>query len=130
MLPGASVEYHISQYELEQGALEIQYIEEFFGEFPRKKTASEIVQRLREFFTREVLEGNDVGLDESTPLIELGLVNSMSVLLMIGFIDREFDVLLEATSLTPQNLQTLETIARMWPLRGSIETRAEAGSVE
>ena len=40
------MEYHISQYELEQGALEIQYIEEFFGEFPRKKTAAEIVRRL------------------------------------------------------------------------------------
>jgi hypothetical protein len=40
------VEYQISQYELEQGALEIQYIEEFFGEFPRKKTAAEIVRRL------------------------------------------------------------------------------------
>src|SRR5476649_31544 len=41
-----SVEYHITQYELEQGALEIQYIEEYFGEFPRKKTAAEIVRRL------------------------------------------------------------------------------------
>jgi GNAT superfamily N-acetyltransferase len=40
------VEYHIKHYELEQGALEIQYIEEFFGEFPRKKTAAEIVRRL------------------------------------------------------------------------------------
>jgi GNAT superfamily N-acetyltransferase len=40
------VNYHITQYELEQGALEIQYIEEFFGEFPRKKTAAEIVRRL------------------------------------------------------------------------------------
>jgi hypothetical protein len=40
------VEYHITQYELEQGALEIQYIEEFFGEFPRKKMAAEIVSRL------------------------------------------------------------------------------------
>jgi len=40
------VEYHITQYDLEQGALEIQYIEEFFGEFPRKKTADEIVSRL------------------------------------------------------------------------------------
>ncbi len=38
--------YHINQYPLEQGALEIQYIEEFFGEFPRKKTAAEIVRRL------------------------------------------------------------------------------------
>ena len=38
--------YHITQYDLEQGALEIQYIEEFFGEFPRKKTAAEIIRRL------------------------------------------------------------------------------------
>ena len=40
------MEYHITQYELEQGALEIQYIEEYFGEFERKKTAAEIVRRL------------------------------------------------------------------------------------
>jgi hypothetical protein len=42
------VEYRIIQYELEQGALEIQYIEEFFGEFSRKKTAAEIVRRLKD----------------------------------------------------------------------------------
>ena len=42
------MEYLIKQYPLETGALEIQYIEEFFGEFPRKKTAQEIVDRLRE----------------------------------------------------------------------------------
>jgi DNA-binding transcriptional regulator YiaG len=40
------VEYLIKQYSLEQGALEIQYIEEFFNEFPRRKTADEIIQRL------------------------------------------------------------------------------------
>jgi hypothetical protein len=43
---GFTVKYHIRQYDLEQGALEIQYIEEFFGEFPRKKTAVEIGRRL------------------------------------------------------------------------------------
>ena len=42
------MEYHITQYDLEQGALEIQYMEEFFGEFPRKKTAAEIVRRLHD----------------------------------------------------------------------------------
>ncbi|PYR00478.1 MAG: hypothetical protein DMF95_24800 [Acidobacteria bacterium] len=40
------MEYRITHYDLVQGALEIQYIEEFFGEFPRKKTAAEIVRRL------------------------------------------------------------------------------------
>jgi hypothetical protein len=45
------LEYLIKQYPLDTGALEIQYIEEFFGEFPRKKTAAEIANRLsdREF---------------------------------------------------------------------------------
>ena len=42
------MEYLIKQYPLESGALEIQYIEEFFGEFPRKKTAREIVARLQD----------------------------------------------------------------------------------
>jgi GNAT superfamily N-acetyltransferase len=40
------LEYRITQYPLEQGALEIQYIEEFFGEYKRRKTAAEIVGRL------------------------------------------------------------------------------------
>jgi hypothetical protein len=42
------VEYLIKQYPLDAGALEIQYIEEYFWEFPRKKTAAEIMARLRE----------------------------------------------------------------------------------
>ena len=41
------MEYRITQYPLEQGALEIEYIEEFFGEYQRRKTASEIVGRLK-----------------------------------------------------------------------------------
>jgi len=41
------VEYLIKQYPVETGALEIQYIEEFFGEFPRRKTAAEVMDRLQ-----------------------------------------------------------------------------------
>ncbi|MBI3049371.1 MAG: hypothetical protein HYY76_13785 [Acidobacteria bacterium] len=48
MQNGVPLEYLIKQYPLDRGALEIQYIEEFFGEFPRKKTAQEIIQRLRD----------------------------------------------------------------------------------
>lgn len=39
-------EYLIREYPLQQGALEIAYIEEYFNEFPKRKTASEIVDRL------------------------------------------------------------------------------------
>lgn len=40
------MEYLIKQYGLQQGALEIQYIEEYFLDFPRKKSAAEVVARL------------------------------------------------------------------------------------
>jgi len=40
------VDYFLKQYGLQQGALEIQYIEEFFFDFPRKKTAAEVINRL------------------------------------------------------------------------------------
>lgn len=40
------MEYLLKQYGLHQGALEIQYIEEFFLDFPRKKSATEVIARL------------------------------------------------------------------------------------
>ena len=42
------MEYLIKQYGLQQGALEIQYIEEYFLDFPRKKNANEVIQRLKD----------------------------------------------------------------------------------
>lgn len=42
------IEYLIKQYGLHQGALEIQYIEEYFLDFPRKKTAAEVIGRLKD----------------------------------------------------------------------------------
>jgi hypothetical protein len=38
--------YRIREYPLQQGALEIAYIEEFFNEFPKRKTATDIESRL------------------------------------------------------------------------------------
>jgi hypothetical protein len=42
----SEVEYRIREYPLQQGALEIAYIEEFFNEFPKRKSAPEIEARL------------------------------------------------------------------------------------
>jgi hypothetical protein len=42
----SSPNYLIREYPLQQGALEIGYIEEYFSEFKERKSASEIMQRL------------------------------------------------------------------------------------
>lgn len=48
MILRAIMEYQIRQYGLQQGALEIEYIEEYFGEFEHPKRAEEVVGRLAE----------------------------------------------------------------------------------
>lgn len=40
--------YNLREYPLQQGALEIAYIEEFFNEFPKRKSATEIINRLQD----------------------------------------------------------------------------------
>jgi hypothetical protein len=42
------MEHRIKQYRLEQGALEVEFMEEMFPEFSGKKTALEIIQRLQD----------------------------------------------------------------------------------
>lgn len=41
-------QYSLREYPLQQGALEIAYIEEFFNEFPKRKTAADILSRLQD----------------------------------------------------------------------------------
>jgi hypothetical protein len=43
----AGIEYFIREYPLQQGALEIAYIEEYFNHYPAPKTAGEILDRLQ-----------------------------------------------------------------------------------
>jgi hypothetical protein len=42
----SQTDYRIREYPLQQGALEIAYIEEFFNEFPKRKSANDIETRL------------------------------------------------------------------------------------
>ena len=42
----SGIQYFVREYPVQQGALEIAYIEEYFREFPTRKTAAEILQRL------------------------------------------------------------------------------------
>tara|TARA_B100000029_G_scaffold498812_1_gene568202 strand:+ start:3587 stop:4180 length:594 start_codon:yes stop_codon:yes gene_type:complete len=60
------MEYHIRRYDLQQGALEIEYIEEYFGEFPRKRTADEVMKRLADRDHQIVMAEAPLPSDPST----------------------------------------------------------------
>jgi hypothetical protein len=62
------MEHRIRHYKLEQGALEVEYMEEMFTEFSGRKTAAEIIQRLQD---REYLILISMGRSLEDPSLEL-----------------------------------------------------------
>ena len=62
------MEHRIRQYRLEQGALEVEYMEEMFTEFSGRKTAHEIIHRLQD---REHLILISMGPSLEDPDVEL-----------------------------------------------------------
>ncbi len=60
------MEYQIRQYGLQQGALEIEYIEEYFGEFAHPKRAVDVVGRLAERDHQILMAEAPLPGDEST----------------------------------------------------------------
>ncbi len=70
-----------------------------------------IAAQLQAWISRELLEGADVGLDESTPLLELGLIDSISIVRLQTFASTELGVQIPHRQLTPQNLSSIRSIA-------------------
>jgi GNAT superfamily N-acetyltransferase len=62
------MEHRILQYRLEQGALEVEFMEEMFNEFRGRKTAAEIIQRLQD---REHLILISLGPSLEDPAVDL-----------------------------------------------------------
>jgi acyl carrier protein len=55
------------------------------------------------------LEGQ--GLDDHDPLT--GVLDSLAVLGVVGFLEREFSIELSAADLTDENFETISSIARL-----------------
>ena len=70
-----------------------------------------VVEGLRTFISRQMLEGEDIGLTATTPLLELGILNSMEVLSLIAFIESRFEVVVPPDQILADNFKDLQTIA-------------------
>lgn len=66
---------------------------------------------VRAFILENFLEGEDPrNLTDQTELRESGILDSLSTLRLVAFIEKTFSVELEADDLTQGNLSTIESI--------------------
>jgi len=74
---------------------------------------SGVIQGLKEYVVKELLEGQDIGLDESTPLLEWGVINSIEMARLVTFIENQWNVSIPEEMIVIQHFQSIESIAAL-----------------
>jgi acyl carrier protein len=76
-----------------------------------------LVPRIEAFLREEVLLDPHAELTPETPLAR-GLIDSMGLLVLIAFVEEEFDIELDPADITLANFATIADIARLVETRG------------
>ncbi len=72
-----------------------------------------VEQELREFVVRNFLYGDEsAGLEETDSFIERGIIDSTGVLEIVSFLETRFGIAMRDDELVPDNLDSIEKIAR------------------
>ncbi len=71
---------------------------------------NQILAKLKEYILYQVLDGKAIGLDETTPLLEWGVINSIEIVHLLSFIQKEFAIEISPGQMTADHFSTLGTI--------------------
>jgi acyl carrier protein len=67
--------------------------------------------KIREFIWKKFPLARKRQLKDSEALLESGILDSLGVLDLVQFIEKEFSILVSDDELTPENFQTIDRIA-------------------
>jgi 2-hydroxymuconate-semialdehyde hydrolase len=71
-------------------------------------TRTEMLTELKQFVVNELLDGRGNGLDEHTPLLEWGVIDSLSVAQLLSFTDERFGIAVPRSAIAPKNFKDLD----------------------
>jgi acyl carrier protein len=69
-----------------------------------------VKQQLEHFITQELLLGQETEIDPDQSLTASGVIDSLSLLRLIAFIEDTFQVEIEDTELSPDHFETLNVM--------------------
>lgn len=72
--------------------------------------ASDAAGQLLEFVRTRIVTDADVEIDASTPLFEEGLINSINILALIGYVEERLGRRLDDDEITMPHFRTVQTI--------------------
>ncbi len=76
--------------------------------------SEEISERVTEFIRDKFLNGDPQGeLDESTPLLELGVLNSLNTVRLVSFVRDEMSVAIPPIEINGKNFKNIRSITAL-----------------
>jgi acyl carrier protein len=67
-------------------------------------------QKIRAFVVENFLFGEDKGLTDRTSFLENGIIDSLGILELVEYMDKEFGVAVADEELLPENLDSIDNI--------------------
>lgn len=73
----------------------------------------DIQEAIRDFIEEGLLDGAEVTIEPDTPLLELGILTSLSTMRLLGFIRERFGVEIPMVEMTGDNFRDLAAITTL-----------------
>jgi acyl carrier protein len=73
----------------------------------------DVRQTLEKYITEELLLGQKTKIDPEESLTASGVIDSLSLLRLIAFVEETFNVQVEDTELSPDNFETLNLMVSL-----------------
>jgi acyl carrier protein len=68
---------------------------------------------VREFIVSSCLSGDERGLDDQTDLQQIGVLDSFTMLALVAFLERTFDIQLDPPDINSETFRSVEAIIRL-----------------
>ncbi len=78
---------------------------------PRDRARDEVVALLRDYVRDELLDGDGEGLDERTPLLQWGVIDSLAMVGLLAFVEQRLHVRIPDEEVKPEHFQNLGALA-------------------
>ena len=87
---------------------------------------SKLLARRTTFVAREFLDGDERELTPTTPLLEWGVLDSMSMLALLAFVEDELEIRIPDEAVRPESFQNLDRLATLLAKLAGTPTPAPA----
>ncbi|MEM7125453.1 MAG: acyl carrier protein [Chloroflexota bacterium] len=73
----------------------------------------DVCKQLHNYISEEILEGKSIGLENNTPLLEWGIINSLEIVRLSNFVKESLGVAIPNEMMTAETMQNITSIGTL-----------------